>query len=325
MANVRALLRREFPDADPICLFEAGIPVYAVRLDIEVLVQRPLSSFEEFILQAIRLGVSARERIAALLGVEERDLITPGARLLQRGFIEQSLQGTDGGRILILTEQGRAALSEQGPPPVPQRKPCRLHFNAVTWMPIPLEDQTWTVEQMQKEGLVLLPMKRPDRLTLGDFTEQGVVAALKNSGAFQDSDITALLELKKTEKQYIAPVTVVLLKQRQSEEQQLVIYRNGYQLRGDSIALQHLFASGTFTLPTEVASFTATPLEFPATLAPAVRDTTQQLFAMEQSIVELETKLAVEHDAPSSEPQEDDRYAQRLQHLKEELRIKREE
>lgn len=325
MTNLRTLLHREFPDADPLLMFEAGIPVYSVRLDIEVLEKRPLSSFEEFMLQAIGLGVSTRERIAALLGVTDQDLVGPGAKLLKRGFLQQKWSSAEGIRYLSLTEEGRRALTDQGPPPVPQRKTCRLHFDAVAWMTIPLEDETWTTEWMQKEGLVLLPMKRTDRLTLGDFTEQEVISALRNMGAFQEHDITALLELKRVEKQYIAPVTVILLKHRHSEDQQLVIYRNGYQLHADSLALQHLFVSGSFHLPSEVIPFETPPLELPPSLDISVKRTTHDLLLAENTIAGLETELALQNNEASNVPLDADQRMKRLQQLKEELRIKREE
>lgn len=226
---------------------------------------------------------------------------------------------------MSLTEVGRTALGKQGPPPVPQRKPCRLHFDAVSWTTTPLEDETWTTDHMQKEGLVLLPMKRTEPLTLGDFTETEVAAALKNMGMFHENDLTALLELKKTEKQYIAPVTVILLQHRHTNEQQLVIYRNGYQLRADSIVLQQLFEKGSFQLPVEVTYFEPSHIELPASLNVQVKETSSSLLTTEQTIEDLQLEIALQDAVPQAPSEAESQQGQRLQHLKEELRLKREE
>lgn len=324
MDKLRAALRRDFRDYEPIASFEAAIPLYFARLVVEVLEPQVLTSFEIYMLHAIALGVNTHERIAALLGVQDRDLLGAGAKLLKRGYIEQQLSIGGGVRLLSLSEQGRQALSEQGPPPIPQRKSCYLHFDTLTWTPIARED-TWSVKQMRDAGLSILPSKRAEALTLGDFTEGDVTTALSGVSAFEGNRIIALLELRKAEKQYLAPVTVVLLRQPLNGEQQLAIYRHGMQLRTDSIALHRLFENGLFTLPPERASLKEQQLPLPTSLHQTAQQATQHLLQAERAISHLETELVVQEESQQETPQEQERQNTRIEQLKEELRIRREE
>lgn len=167
MDKLRVALRRDFRDYELVTSFEAAIPIYFTRLVVEVLEPQAMSNFEIYMLQAISLGVHTHERIAALLGVQDRDLVSTGAKLLKQHYIEQQLSPTEGVRILSLTSQGDQALKELGPVPVPKRKHCYLHFDALTWTPIMLEEDTWLVKRMRDEGLFILPSKHSEALTLG--------------------------------------------------------------------------------------------------------------------------------------------------------------
>jgi hypothetical protein len=285
------ILRREFPEFDALQVFEAGIPAYAVRLALEVLEPQKLTSFQSYILHAIALGVNTRGTIAHLLGVDDRDLVSPGASLLKLGCIQQDLPNAEGVRPILLTDRGRQALEDGGAPPAPKLKVCKLHFNALTWTPIPLEDTTWSVEQMYKEGLFILPTKERERPTLGDFSEKEVAAALSGAPAFKDNVVIALLELKKVDLQYIAPVTVVLLHHRETGEERLAVYRNGVQQRLDSEALQRAFDQGTFTLPADATSLSERGLDVPIALPPHVAQASQDLVQNEYAMQNLQAEI----------------------------------
>ena len=232
------------PNSTPCRSSKPGFLPTLSGLSLEVLEPQKLTSFQSYMLHAIALGVNTRGTIAHLLGVDDRDLVSPGASLLKLGFIQQDLPNAEGVRPILLTDRGRQALEDDGAPPAPKLKVCKLHFNALTWTPIPLEDTTWSVEQMYKEGLFILPTRERERPTLGDFSEKEVAAALSGAPAFKDNVVIALLELKKVDLQYIAPVTVVLLHHRETGEERLAVYRNGVQQRLDSEALQRTFDQG---------------------------------------------------------------------------------
>ncbi len=323
MDKLLPLLLREFPDFDPAQAFEAGIPVYYTRLAIEVLEPQKLTSFQSYFLHAVALGVNTQEKLAHLLGLEETDLLAPGASLLKLEYIQQGLP-VDGERPISLTNKGHQALSEN-PPPVPKRKTASMHFNALTWIPIPLEDDTFSVDLMCKEGYFILPGQQKTRPTLGDYTEKDVASALSDDSDFQDNVVTELLELKRVELQYIAPVTVVLLQHRETREERLAVYRNSVQLRSESAAVQQLYDLGKLTLPSEIAFLNAPVIDLPIPLPAAVADTTRSLARTEYDLANLEAELQVQETTQSDDTGGHDLLLERIRQLKEELSLKRQE
>jgi hypothetical protein len=161
-----SILRHDFEGFEAIKASEAGIPVYFIKLSIEALEPQRLTRFVLYFLHAVALGVQSSTEIAHLLGT--------GANLLKMNFIEQGAPNSDGTRLITLTPQGHQALGENTAPPVPRQRTCSLHFNVLTWMPIPLEEESWSAEQMYKEGLFVLPVRERADPTLGDFTEKEV-------------------------------------------------------------------------------------------------------------------------------------------------------
>jgi hypothetical protein len=327
MDKLLPILRREFPEFEAIRAFEAGIPVYFIRLAIEVLERQELTTFQSYFLQAVALGVNTREDIAYYLGMDDRDLVSPGASLLKLGYIQQGVPTRENKRPILLTPTGRQALTENGPPPVPKRKTGQFHFNALTWTAIPLEEKTWSVNHMGKEGLSILPKKENGRPTLGVFTEKDVAYALAGAPNFQGDDIIALLDLKKAELEYIAPVTVVLLQHRKTSAQRLAIYRNSIQQRPEAVALQRLFENQQWKLPEEAAPLQERSIHFPITLPSEVSQAAQNLVQNEYVQTELETQLAEqeERETATQDDHERQELKERVQQLKEELRLKREE
>ncbi len=286
-----------------------------------------MTSFQSYFLHAIALEVNTQEEIAHLLGVDAQDLTSPGASLLQMDFVEQGdpMRGT--GRPLFLTEKGRQALSIQGAPPVTKRKVGQFHFNALTQTSMPLEGKTYSVEQMQKEGLFILPVEEHKRPTLGHFAEKDVTEALATSSAFRGNDIVALLELIKAEIEYIAPVTVVLLQHRETSDQRLAVYRNSMLQRPESAALQHFFDEGVLNLPQDATPLKENYIDIPSSLPPVTAQMTRDLVQNEFTLEELEAQLLIQEERRTLTQSERERQelTERVQHLKEELRVKREE
>jgi hypothetical protein len=285
-----ALVRRDFPEYQATHLIEAGIPVYFVRLQVEVLEPQELTNFEIYFLHAVALDVNTREDIARLLGLDDRDLVTPGASLLKRELITQGQPLASGSRPIFLTPRGRETMASQQAPPVPVRASAQVHLNAATWTPMALEE-TWSVERMDKEGLCILPPSRFERPTLGDFTLKEVDLALRNVPFFRENRLVKLLELKKATPEYIAPVTVVALRDRKKQEQRFAVYKSGALQRGESAVLQRHYETGHFQLPDDAVALTEERLEIPATLPPLVARVAQGVADNEAARIRLEKEL----------------------------------
>jgi len=328
MDDLDSILRHEYMEYEALQAFEAAIPIYYIRLAVEVLEPLKLSLFQLYFLHALALGVTTLDAIAHLLGVTQRDLAAPGASLLKNGYIEQrqALPGGNGPAI-DLTSAGRTALSEQGPPPVPKRKTGSFHFNTLTWSALPAQENTWAVEQMGKEGLYLLPPKSNERPSMGDFTEKEVTNALSGVAAFQDNEIIALLELQKRTLEYLAPVSVVVLRHRETDEKRVVVYHNGVQMRQESMAVQRLFENGKLTIPGDATSLKTRGLDVPISLPPPVADAAHSLVQNEFTIQDIELQLQEQEGFRTATQNERERkeLTTRIADLNEELQVKRDE
>ncbi len=326
MKELLFLLRRDFPEFEAQKTFEAAIPAYMAVLEMEVLEPLELTSFQWFFLRLISLGIDTQKAIARMLGVDERDLVHPGASLLKLGLIDQALLGGKG-RVFSLTAKGRQTLQENSAPPVPKLKLARIHYNALTGIPIPKEEDAWSLERMGKEGLSILPAKETSRLTLGAFSKEEVASALSGISAFRDNTIISLLELKRAELQYIAPITVVHLQHQETGEQRLGVYRNGVQQRPETLALQRLFETGKFKPPSDAASLKKRGLDIPLSLPAEVAQTAQSLVLNEFALQDIEVQISVHETRQTLTQSEQERreLQQRTQQLKEELQLKRED
>ena len=291
MNKLLPLIRREFPNYEVTQAFQAALPLYYTQLQVEALEQQSLSSFELYMLYAISLDVNTQEDIAILLGVDERDLISPGASLLKNELLRQHLLPTGQRRVLSLTEKGQQVLRDQQAPPVPVARRARLHFNALTWSPMPIEDNTRSVEEMNKEGMFILPADRRERPTLGDFTVKEVAEALSSTQAFSDKQVIAILELEKLTLEYLAPVAVLLLRHQVNSDQRIVVYRNGMLHRAKSVVLQRLFDAGNLALPDDTVMLAEPGLEVPPELSADVAHLTHALVQQVSSIENIEATL----------------------------------
>jgi hypothetical protein len=328
MDKLTALVREDFPGCEATHVFEAGIPVFYAQIQVEVLEPQELSSFEIYFLHAVALGVDSREEIAWLLGLQDRDLVAPGASLLRRDFITQGQPEIDGSRTIFLTEKGHQALGDKQAPPVPHNRKAHLHFNALTWLPIPHEENPWSVEQMEKEGLAILPPARYERPTLGDFGTREVALALRDTAGFQRREIIQPLSLKKVSPEYIAPVAVVVARQEETGEQRLTVYRNMLLQRAESAALQRQFETGTFLIPDDAVALTGNPLSVPATLPAAVARVAQDLTNSSTSVRSLQQQLSDEltrRGSATADRREREAMEEHIRSLQEELKAKRAE
>ena len=180
---------------------------------------------------------------------------------------------------------------------------------------------------MGKEGLSILPAKETSRLTLGAFSKEEVASALSGISTFRDNTIISLLELKRAELQYIAPITVVHLQHQETGEQRLGVYRNNVQQRPETIVLQRLFETGKFKLPSDAASLKKRGLDIPLSLPAEAAQTAQSLVLNEFALQDIEVQISVHETRQTlTESEQEQREQQeRIQQLKEELQLKRED
>lgn len=327
MKTLLATVQYEFPDFKAVTIATMALPLYYARLEVEVLEPRELTTFQTYLLHAVALGVTAPAKLSWLLGVDEADMAVPAGSLLQVGYLTLAAPVAEQGRSLALTPLGKQFLNTQGPQPVPKRQVGQLHFNAVTWQPIPKEDDTLSVDEMLKQGLPALPPQEHQRPTLGDFPEREVAAALNGVPFFHGKDLIAILNLRKLEPEYLAPVQIVLLEHQHSNERRVAVYRDGVQQEEESRIVQRQYENGQFTMPREAAVLHDARSYLPAALDPEVAQSTQALLTNETLLADLAAELEVQQEIHSQSQDERERreLAARIVALETQLQTKRSE
>jgi hypothetical protein len=314
MDNLLSLARQEFDGADATHLFEAAIPLAFLDILVEALETQKLNSFESYFLHALAKNVRTLSEIAWLYGLEERDLYASGANLLRYGYIWEGTPKPEGGRPLSLTEKGEQVVRTQKTPPVPVRRNAHLHFNLLTWSPMPLEKQSaLSADQMTAEGLCILPSQRPEQPTLVDLTPEKIAAVLREVPFFNNKQILDLLALERSRAEYLAPVQVVY----QSEQRHLAVFRRGLILRNESDVLQRFLETGKFHLPDDAISLTPqTPLV--SLSLPEPLTTTVSLLSTNETTVrrvEVELQEQKSQRGATKDKQEREQMEQRIRDL----------
>lgn len=294
MESFLSVLRRDFEGFEPIKACEAALPIYDIKMTVEALEKQQLSIFALFFLRAIFHGKESLADIAEVLGVQERDLLSTGAQVLQLALIEQGMPDSTGKRLITLTDLGRKACEEQTTPPVPKRKICYLHFNALTWAAMPLEEDARTVNEICQEGWFVLPVRERGKPTLGDFTEKEVKQCLRFDSRFQKSTIVALLKLEKAEPQYLVPLQVFLLQHQRTQEQRIAVYFHRRQLREEEAELQRMWEEQAFVFPEEATLPEKTSLALPSVLPQKLLTTAETFVQNEERVQELTVLLDTE-------------------------------
>jgi hypothetical protein len=122
-----------FPGFELIGYGEIALPFYAVSVEAVVQIRRPIPAIEEFVLQAVSIGLTDPTEIGEFLGLD--------ARVLERAILAQwneaeniDYPGIDGsGRHeLVLTHKGETALRDLASI-VPERREFVVAFDRVLW------------------------------------------------------------------------------------------------------------------------------------------------------------------------------------------------
>ena len=250
MSKLIARLRQDYPKHEYISTFEAAIPAYSIQMIFEVLQKQEITTFQRYILELLSLGINSPEMMGYYLGVDKEVLTSSLADLLKLRFVEQgNPQPGREDRLFFLTGSGQEAVIKQGPPPVPARTTGRFFFNALAESIVSPGEEVKYPDQVQ--GLFVLPPKEEGKPALSKFieNEKDVKSVLKDEPAFKDTTIVSFLKLKEITARYFAPVTVVVLQDRETRERTVAVYRNSIQQRPETVNLQFLLDSKKFHIP----------------------------------------------------------------------------
>ncbi len=330
MSKLIARLRQDYPKHEYISTFEAAIPAYSVQMIFEVLQKQELTTFQRYILELLSLGINSPDTMGHYLGVDQEVLTSSIAGLLKLQFVEQgNPQPGREDRLFFLTGSGKEAVIKQGPPPVPARTTGRFFFNALTESIVSPSEELKYPDQVNKQGLFVLPPKEEGKPALSKFleNEKDVKSVLKDEPAFKDATIVGFLKLKETSARYFAPVTVVVLQDRETRERTVAVYRNSIQQRPETVNLQFLLDSKKFHIPSNSTplSMQEQEISIPTRTLPA--DTVQEIRKVveneqqrEEYITQVEEQKILK--TATQDARERQALEERLRELQREVQVK---
>ena len=305
--RAQAVLRRYFPDFEPVRVCDAVLPLYLVRFEVEVLERHELSIIAAYLLQAISLGLEYMHDIGHYLGLEEEDLAAAATELLSHGLIDQLSSAGSVYRRLYVTLAGTAVIGQPRlAVPVPRKRTCRLHYNPLTQVLSPVDDAAWTVDRLVREGTYVLPVMDTKRPTLGDFTREDVAAAVRDERAFAGKDILDLLSLGSVMPHYLPGVVVYEVKHRATGERRIAAFRHHLFLAGESQRLQRQFEQGSAILAADAATVEPIEAVLPTSLPPEQRQSIGTLTRVDREAESLAAAIDIERQTDGEQDRQSD-------------------
>jgi hypothetical protein len=140
-----------------------GLPVYKVTAIGLTLVKKDLNPIDEFVLRAVRLGLTRPEEVTGFLGLSDRVVTAVIADMITREHLVSSRDAD--GDLLLLTEKGKRTVAEQEEiRPAEQTIP--FTYDAITRKPKYFGDsQLYSSKEMRARGITELrafPNRGPD-------------------------------------------------------------------------------------------------------------------------------------------------------------------
>jgi len=266
MTTFIPMLQREFPASAfaPLLTYRAVIPIQTMRLDLEVHERQKLSLMAQYAMKAVALGDDTPTKVAHFLGLDKRDLAVAVAELYEYRYLEWGPPVSRRERRFGLTADGRQALISPVGPVMPKRMYAKLQFDRLTGRFKPFEDGLWTIDDLEREGLLhILP--HPALVpTDGTIVTDEVEEVLRRDLRYKDLDAIHIDRITASYPVYIPDVQVFVLNRRDGPGQRIAVYRGGDYQRPVSDTLQGLIERGAYAPPPDARDLT--PWQPPSSL-----------------------------------------------------------
>lgn len=187
---------------------EVSLPIYRLRLRGLVMERRPLNTIHEFVLKAIKAGLSTAAEITALLGLTEAVLNSTLAELVRSESVHLASIGTDRSHAWALTSKGLVVL-EAAETTTPEEVPFEVDFDGLT-------HQVSAVRYLDKprdvveKGSLEIPASPNRPPELDDIPLAGTAEVLRAVQRGQRKrDLLALLRWEKRDRFYADAVALI--------------------------------------------------------------------------------------------------------------------
>ncbi len=160
------------PGFDLVSFKEAGLPVYVLKLRVQVLERKQLSPIEEAVLKAVRAGLNSPGSIFDFLGLPRAVLTPVLASLNTTELISYSRHAAEEEARVVLAAKGRLALADAATIQ-PQERLISICLDAITKKLLPIaHEQLDRSRDMRALGYFEVPTGTSKRLEVEDIPLQ---------------------------------------------------------------------------------------------------------------------------------------------------------
>ena len=243
---------------DLVSFKEAGLPIFVLRLRIQVLERKPMSPIEEAVLNAVRAGLDVPCGIYEFLGLPKAVLTPVLVTLNTAEMINYSRGVGDVDAKVTLTTKGRNALLEAATIK-PQDRLIEVCFDALTKRLLMLPpEQLFRAREMRDLGRFEVPIGTSKRPEVEDIPLEDFDKVLKRQASLSSDWSGSLLAIRRIERRelrYLGCTMLFYKSQTLPHEVQVGFWRED----GQSIPHEVEFAAvggpelvGARRLPTDV-------------------------------------------------------------------------
>lgn len=242
--SVAAAARKILPDCIYNCQFEAMLPIFRVRLVGQIQVGTAMSSAARFVLRCISLEVDTLSGISQLLGLDPKDVGCGAAELRGLGLVESHACDSPDDTRFTVSQEGRRVLDEEKKLFKLLKRSLELDFNPLTGGYQSCEEDTLSVDDARLRGDFIEPVGKKRRPRPGDIKLEDVRDAVKADGQLpDDADLVGIVKMDQPFVRY-RPVIVTVVRQRESNEQRVLVFKGRRHLDKESQELQRLLEAG---------------------------------------------------------------------------------
>lgn len=249
MIDILPRVIQMFPDHSVESTYTACLPVYNLRVVVKGLVRHDLSYLAQNILRAVDLGFVRMPDIAYVLGLDEDDLARAGAELLGATLVEQFAVGVANRRDLRLTPKGKEHLRLHLDLTVPEKRSYTLHYSPLSKVLLPQQDKTLSTPDVRRNAEFALPSdgRSPG---VSDLKLEDVKNVLSDSDKV-DFEVTSVVGIERCYLEYVPAVRGFVLRDKQTGEERIELFRGSNHLKAESASLAQLKAEGGVVVPVD--------------------------------------------------------------------------
>jgi len=215
----------------------AAVPFAQVTARAVLQIRKPVAPIDEFVMRAVGSGVTTREELTELFGLDEETITRSISQLYASDRLDS--QVGPAGRELKLTPIGRQTVSELVEI-VPSEQEIWFWFDLLLMRPSPQSARSMLkLKEAQARELMIVKPSRSGKLAVTDLRTDSLNVALNQSMKSDVVDVLAVKELLRQEARYL-PCYVLLYESADSLQHAAEVVVDGRIQPGMGLEIERL-------------------------------------------------------------------------------------